>query len=131
MKRAASCSTWLAGLLFGLCVAGHARSETRLILQTSPVAGFQHYAGNALFPFMQVGEVLTLVRDPDNAHDARAIRVYWHGVQIGHVPRRENPDLTRFMDRGQRVEGRILNLQASRNPWQRVLMEIVLVDEKP
>jgi len=120
-----------ASLLFGLCLTFYVRAESFQILQTSPVAGFQHYAGNALFPFMQAGDVLTLARDPGNPHDDRAIRVYWHGVQIGHVPRRENIDLTRFMDRGFRVEGRILNLQASRNPWQRMLMEIVLVEEKP
>lgn len=108
-----------------------ARAESYQILQTSPVAGFQHYAGRALFPFMQVGDALTLARDPDNPHDTRAIRVYWRGVQIGHVPRRENVDLTRFMDRGGHVEGRILHVQPSRNPWQRVLMDIVLVNEKP
>jgi alkylated DNA nucleotide flippase Atl1 len=55
--------------------------------------------------------------------------VEWHGVQIGYVPRAENVDLARLMDRGTRIDGRILHLQKSRNPWQRVLMEIYVQQE--
>lgn len=99
------------------------------ILQTSPVAGFQHYAGAALFPLMRQGDVLVLSREPDNPHDPRAVRVFWHGVQIGYAPRLDNADLARIMDRGVGVEGRILHLQISRDPWKRVLMEIVIPDQ--
>lgn len=120
------------GLAALALVAGcvHA-GEAVQILQTSPVAGFQHYAGPALFPLMRVGDVLTLGREPDNPYDPRAVRVLWHGVQIGHAPRVDNVDLARFMDRGVKVEGRILHLQASKDPWKRVLMEIVLLDTAP
>jgi hypothetical protein len=107
----------------------HAGSEHRLILQTTPLAGFQHYPGAALFPLMQTGDALHLRREPDNPHDAKAVRVEWHGVQIGYVPRAENVDLARLMDRGTRIDGRILHLQKSRNPWQRVLMEIYVQQE--
>lgn len=104
----------------------HATGTAMQILQTSPVAGFQHYAGAALFPLMRQGDVLVLDREPDNPHDSRAVRVFWHGVQIGYAPRLDNADLARIMDRGVAVEGRILHLQASRDPWKRVLMEIVI-----
>jgi len=107
----------------------HAGSEHRLILQTTPLAGFQHYAGAALFPLMQTGDALHLRREPDNPHDAKAVRVEWRGVQIGYVPRAENVDLARLMDRGTRIDGRILHLQKSRDPWQRVLMEIYVQQE--
>ena len=118
---------WAAwfGLLLG---PAWAAGEAVQILQTSPVAGFQHYAGGALFPLMRGGDRLTLAREPHNPYDPRAVRVLWHGVQIGHAPRMDNVDLARFMDQGQRVEGRILHLQASRDPWKRVLMEIVLLE---
>jgi hypothetical protein len=79
---------------------------------------------------MQRGDVLVLSREPDNPYDPRAVRVFWHGVQIGYAPRLDNADLARIMDRGVRVEGRILHLQVSRDPWKRVLMEIVIPDEK-
>jgi len=121
----------LAGLLLLAMPSADALAAENVyqILQTSPVAGFQHYAGAALFPLMQVGDVLTLSRERDNPYDPRAVRVYWHGVQVGYAPRMDNVDLARFMDQGVGVEGHILHLQPSRDPWKRMLMEIVLLDE--
>ncbi|MEW6677121.1 MAG: HIRAN domain-containing protein [Pseudomonadota bacterium] len=121
-------------LLLGLalasaCSPARSASGVMLVLQQSPVAGFQHHAGPALFPLMQVGDVLTLEREPDNPYDPRAVRVLWRGSQIGYAPRADNADLARFMDKGTPVEGRILHLQSSRDPWKRVLMEIVIVEE--
>ena len=108
--------------------AGHgAEVEQREILQVSPLAGFQHHAGPALFALMNVGDRLTLRREPDNPYDAKAVRVEWHGTQIGYAPRADNVDLARLMDRGTPVEARILHLQKSRDPWKRVLIEIYLV----
>jgi hypothetical protein len=115
---------WLVHVL-GADAAG----DSAQILQTSPVAGFQHHAGPALFALMRVGDVLTLHREPDNPHDSRAVRVLWHGAQIGYAPRADNVDLARFMDKGVKVQGRILHLQASRDPWKRVLMEVLILDE--
>lgn len=103
--------------------------ESAIILQTSPLAGFQYYAGRPLFPLMQVGDRLQLVREPDNPHDPKAVRVEWRGAMIGYAPRAENVDLARLMDRGARVEGRIVNLQPGRNPWRRVLFEVLIVDD--
>jgi len=115
--------------MFTACA--QAAGDAVQILQTSPVAGFQHHAGPALFPLMRVGDPLLLAREPDNPYDPKAVRVYWHGAQIGYAPRVDNVDLARFMDLGSRVEGRILHLQASKDPWKRVLMEIVLPDTAP
>lgn len=119
----------LIALLLALASGAQAGGEAVQILQTSPVAGFQHHAGPVLFSLMQVGDVLALSREPDNPYDPRAVRVLWHGSQIGYAPRVDNVDLARFMDRGVKVEGRILHLQASRDPWKRVLMEIIILDD--
>jgi hypothetical protein len=105
--------------------------DIRHILQASPLAGFQHYAGRALFPLMRVGDALTLVREPANPFDPGAVRVEWHGVQIGYAPRADNVDLARLMDRGAPVAARILHLQKSRDPWKRVMMEIHVVETPP
>jgi len=102
--------------------------DIRQILQTSPLAGFQHYAGRALFPLMRVGDGLTLVREPANPYDPGAVRVEWYGVQIGYAPRADNVDLARLMDRGTPVAARILHLQKSRDPWKRVMMEIHVME---
>jgi len=121
----------LALLLLLWPVCASAATEQGIILQTSPLAGFQYHAGRALFPLMQVGDRLSLHREPDNPHDSRAVRVEWRGAMIGYAPRADNVDLARLMDQGTRVEGRILHLQKSRDPWKQVLFEVLVVDAPP
>lgn len=104
----------------------HAQIAAHILLQDSPLAGFQYHAGKALWPQLRVGDALTLVREPDNAHDARAVRVEWQGRKIGYVPRRENADVARLMDGGQRLAARITRLAEVRDPWSRVRFEILI-----
>ncbi|HTE14169.1 MAG TPA: HIRAN domain-containing protein [Burkholderiales bacterium] len=100
------------------------RAEASIIVQQSPLAGFQYYDGKALWDDMKLGDALTLVRERDNPHDANAVRVEWNGSRLGYVPRRENADVARQMDRGAPVKARIVKLTPARNPWQRVLFEV-------
>lgn len=110
-----------------LAAASSARAQTtevRMLVQSSPLAGFQFYGGKALWNEMKVGDALTLVREPANPHDANAVRVEWRGHALGYVPRRENRTVARQMDRGGNLEARISKLLEHRNPWQRVEFEI-------
>lgn len=120
----------LAWLPIAWSVSVWAEVESQVILQTSPLAGFQYHAGRALFPLMQVGDRLQLIRESDNPYDAQAVRVEWRGAMIGYAPRADNVDLARLMDRGTPVEGRIVHLQKGRNPWRRVLFEVLVVDDR-
>jgi hypothetical protein len=104
----------------------HAQVAAHILLQDSPLAGFQYHAGKALWPRMQVGDALALIREPDNSHDAKAVRVEWQGHKIGYVPRRENADVARFMDGGQTLAARITRLADVRDPWSRVRFEILI-----
>ncbi len=104
----------------------HAQIAAHILLQDSPLAGFQYHAGKALWPQMQVGDGLTLIREPDNPHDAKAVRVEWQGHKIGYVPRRENADVARLLDRGQVLVARIVRLAEVRDPWSRVRFEILV-----
>jgi HIRAN domain len=104
----------------------HAQVAAHILLQESPLAGFQYHAGKALWPRMRVGDALTLIREPDNPFDANAVRVEWQGQKIGYVPRRDNADVARFMDRGQQLEARIARLAEVRDPWSRVRFEILI-----
>lgn len=99
-------------------------AEARIIVQQSPLAGFQYYDGKVLWDNMRVGDPLTLKREPQNPHDANAVRVEWKGQPLGYVPRRDNSDVARQMDRGAPVQARIVNLKEARNPWQRIEFEI-------
>ena len=122
--------TRLLGLiLLGMAVWAtplHAQIAAHILLQDSPVAGFQYHAGKQWWPHMRVGDTLTLKREPDNSHDAKAVRIEWQGHKIGYVPRRDNADAARFMDSGQVLVARISRLAEGRDPWLRIRFEILI-----
>ena len=112
-------------LLAAAAPAVHAQSgEVRMLVQSSPLAGFQYYQGKQLWEEMKVGDALTLVREPDNPHDSNAVRVEWRGHRLGYVPRRENHSVAQHMDRGGGVEARVSRLTRHHNPWQRIEFEV-------
>lgn len=110
---------WLAA---GSALA--AQVTAQILVQSSPLAGFQYYAGKTLWNELHEGDTLVLVREPDNEHDPRAVRVEWHGVKLGYVPRRDNAAVARMLDNGTPLDARITRLNKSRNPWQRILFEV-------
>ena len=112
---------WL-WLLAGYALAAEVTAQ--MLVQSSPLAGFQYYAGKAMWDEMHEGDALTLVREPDNVYDARAVRVEWQGRKLGYVPRRDNTAVARMLDNGTAMNARITRLTKSRNPWQRILFEV-------
>ena len=55
---------------FGLAISLTALAgEVRILVQSSPLAGFRYYAGETLWHEMREGDRLTLVRETDNEHD--------------------------------------------------------------
>ena len=122
----------LATRLFVLCAAlacaalQAAQPETRILVQSSPVAGFQYHEGKRVWDQLKVGDALALVREPENPHDARAVRVEWNGHMLGYVPRAENDAVARQLDRGNKLEARIVRLTRHRDPWKRIEFEVFL-----
>lgn len=114
---------WLLVLVTG---TAQGQVSARILLQDSPLAGFQYHAGKTVWTELTVGDALTLTREPDNPYDARAVRVDWRGQKLGYVPRRENADVARLLDNGQRLTARISRLAEGRDPWSRVRFEVVL-----
>ena len=117
----------LISLLLLFSAAATAAASIKILVQSSPLAGFQYYAGNARWDEMRVGDRLALIREPDNVHDANAVRVEWHGEKLGYLPRAENRSVAAEMDRGTTVAARIAKLTADRNPWRRLLIEVFVV----
>ena len=113
--------------LIGLCgiLAAHAQ-QIRVLIQSSPLAGYQYHAGTEVWDQLKPGDELRLVREPDNVHDRNAVRVEWRGRQLGYLPRAENQAVAIELDRGSRVEARISRLREARNPWQRVLIDVFM-----
>ena len=114
-------------------VAGAEAPTARIVVQDAPIAGFVYYDGRASWGDIRKGDRLTLQREPANAHDANAIRIEWQGRMLGYVPRRDNADLARQLDRGARVETRITELTRMANGRHRLSYEIYvpLTQERP
>jgi hypothetical protein len=103
-----------------------AAQQVRLLVQSSPLAGFNYHQAPEVWQGMRVGDALELAREPDNVHDGRAIRVQWRGNKLGYVPRAQNAALAWAMDRGESLEARVSRLQPHRNPRKRIEFEVYI-----
>ena len=119
--------TLTLSLLLALAPSLARAEEVKVLVQSSPLAGSQYYALSSVWGDIRPGDKLLLKREPENRHDANAIRVEWNGHQLGYVPRAENRALAAAMDRGEKVEARVAKLKQHRNPWQRVEFEVYVV----
>lgn len=115
----------LAGLaLLALWPEPGMAQQVRMLVQSSPLAGFRYHEAKALFSDIRLGDRLELVREPDNPYDANAVRVEWRGKKLGYVPRRQNAALAWAMDRGEPVSARVSRLREHRNPQERIQFEV-------
>lgn len=112
------------GIVATLAVLPAAAADAYFIVQRSPLAGFRHYDGPALWREISSGDRLELVREPENPYDAGAIRVEWRGRKLGYVPQRDNAAIARQMDRGAPLEARVAALRQNRNRSVRVEFEV-------
>jgi len=113
-------------IVLAACAVGVQAQSIKILVQSSPLAGFQYYAGKLQWDEMRVGDKLTLVREPDNTHDPNAVRVEWKSLKLGYLPRAENRAVAEELDKGGKVEARIAHLTQHRNPWKRVLVDVYL-----
>ena len=104
-------------------VAAQAES-VRMPVQNSPLAGSQFYALGDFWGEIKVGDRLELVREPDNPHDSKAIRVEWRGHKLGYVPRAQNGAIAAAMDAGDKLTARVSSRSDNKNPWQRLAFEV-------
>ncbi|MEX1032781.1 MAG: HIRAN domain-containing protein [Cellvibrionaceae bacterium] len=100
----------------------------RIHLQKSPIAGFQYYAGEDVWPQLAYRQPVQLIRDLDNRHDRRAVKVLWGNHMLGYLPRKENTAVANLLDRGETLSARIIRLHDVAAPWERVEIAIELVD---
>ena len=100
--------------------------RARIVVQSSPLAGFRHYEAPNLWGEIRPGDPLTLVREPDNPHDRNAVRVEWRSFKLGYVPRAENEAVARQLDRGAPLLARVSKVQHTRAPNKRIEFEVYL-----
>ena len=100
--------------------------QARIVVQSSPLAGFRHYEAPNVWGELQAGDALVLVREPENAHDRNAVRVEWRGFKLGYVPHTQNEAVARMLDRGSALAARVSKVQSTRAPNRRIEFEIYM-----
>jgi len=101
--------------------------DRTVLIQESPIAGFQFHKGDSIWSSLDVGEELALVRESSNSYDADAVAVYFQDEKLGYVPRAENSAIAQMLDRGETLEARISKLMIDEDSWERIRMTISLV----
>lgn len=127
MKRRTFIQRLFGGLGAAATGPAIALEQRSILLQESPIAGFQFHEGDAIWPSLAVGEELALMRENSNTHDPDAVAVYVRKKKLGYVPRAENSVIAQLLDRGERVEARITSLRVEEDPWQRVRFSVFLI----
>ena len=102
------------------------RAHARVLVQATLTAGLRHHEAKAVWDEMSEGDALVLVREPANEHDANAVRVDWRDHVLGYLPRADNADVARQLDRGQPLRARIARLTRYRNHHRKLEIEIYL-----
>ena len=115
-----------AALLAGMLLPPRpaAAQQVRLLVQSSPLAGFNYHQAPDVWRSMRVGDAQRQAREPHNPHHPGAVRVEWRGHTLGYVPRAQNAALAWAMDRGEILDARVSRLQPHRNPRKRIEFEV-------
>lgn len=95
------------------------------------VAGFQYYDGIKSLEYMKTGDVLNLIREPENTYDDNAIALYWQNHKIGFVPRDINTVLAALLDaKDLNLIAEITYLEKNVETWECVAFAISYLKEK-
>lgn len=97
-----------------------------VVVQQSPIAGFQYYAGGDVFSELQVNTPFLLEREPNNKYDSNAVAIYYKQYKLGFIPRADNTAVAQMLDRGEKLSAKIVKLSMSKDPWERVRFEVTL-----
>ncbi|MEJ2523136.1 MAG: HIRAN domain-containing protein [Gammaproteobacteria bacterium] len=100
------------------------RAGAEYELTEFPVAGLPYHVDEDGLSGIEPGDALILVREPDNPHDANAIRIEAAGRQVGYVPRSENLPLVRLMDQGVELRARVKSVAPAEWSWHAVTVAV-------
>ena len=100
--------------------------DRSVLIQESPIAGFQFHRGDAIWESLALGAELSLVREPSNTHDPDAVAVFFEDEMLGYVPRGDNSSIAGMLDRGECLQASISKLSIGEDPWERIRITITL-----
>ncbi len=122
----------LGGLSFLSGKTISTKQYQKFYLLQSFIRGFQYYDGPSLINQMKEGDMLELVREPDNEYDPCAIALHWNNHKIGFVPAEDNEMLSKLLDIGiPELIAEITFLQTDAAAWENVRIAISVLKEIP
>jgi hypothetical protein len=81
---------------------------------------------------MKEGDMLELVREPDNEYDPSAIALHWNKKKIGFIPAEDNEMLSKLLEIGiPELIAEITFLQPAAAAWENVRIAISVLKEIP
>lgn len=103
--------------------------ENRILLyEDVAIAGTTHIHDiDRIVKNIKIDSRLRFERDPENLHDRWAIKVFAENERIGFVPCDTNEILSRLMDGGKRVFGKLVDTERL-GTWNKLHMEVYLDD---
>jgi hypothetical protein len=107
----------------------HSVSPAAYELERFHIAGFQFHEGPELIEHLEPGCELSLVREPKNPHDQRAVALYSGDAHIGYVPRDRNRTIARMLDQGAPLFCRITDVDPEEDPWRAVEVAVSVGSE--
>lgn len=127
-------STFLRNLVatFGLSVipVDWIKQYQKIYLLQCFVRGFRFYNGEGVLHTMKVGDMLELVREPENKHDNAAIALHYNMEKIGYIPRESNEVLSRLMDADViELQAEITHIAQQAKAWENVHIAIYVLKE--
>lgn len=103
--------------------------ENKIYLIDVHIAGTSHIDNiHELEPELTEGRKIQFFREPDNKYDERAIVLRDEkGNKLGYIPRHSNEILSRLMDAGKLLYGKIRKKEII-NDWIKITIQVYLDD---
>lgn len=101
-----------------------AAEEKKVLLLQTNVAGFRYYEGNSVWPLLYTSDPLELRREPWNAHDDKAVALYWQNSKLGYIPRADNAVIANLLDQKHALTAAVQEKRQTENPWKRLWVRV-------
>ncbi len=130
MNRSGFLKQLIASISIGKLPVSLTKDFRKIYLLQCFVAGFRHYEGMQLLGSMKEGDLLELVREPENEFDECAIALHLQGMKIGFIPSSVNEMLSCLLDSDAlSLFAVITHLEKNSQPWENVAIAVYFVQE--
>jgi hypothetical protein len=99
-------------------------SSKKIVVYEAFAAGYHFHKGKDYEDVFQSGQVLSLVREPENRYDDLAVAIYWRRQKIGYIRQDDNWLINKLLDQGVGLEAVIKGFDKASQPWKKMLIEV-------